>query len=130
MLRCAVQNYKNFSEKTSSDVSYHTSPKDARLSKVWKFTCTRKYDFNTQAVRVCSAHFALDDFVRDLQAKHTGQERRRHLKPNVVPHLNLQHKMEDVPSARSDRLKNRKMKQKIIGEISDCMKQVAGDTNI
>lgn len=124
---CAVANCKNFSEKTDSTVSYHSFPKDIKLCKSWKFACVRKDKFNTKTVRVCSAHFAPEDFVRDLQAELTGQERRRYLKPGIIPHLNLPHRTQEVSLARGDRLVKRNIKRKIVGEISDYSKRVKKD---
>lgn len=70
--RCAVAACNNSKEKTDRaglQVSYHRFPKDKQLKQEWVQKCGRDEKMNPDTARVCSEHFTLEDFERNLKAE-------------------------------------------------------------
>lgn len=87
---CAVTGCLSYSRKTKgSDIIYHTFPKDIQIQKAWITKCHRKDHFNVTTSTVCSLHFTADDYLRDLRAELLKQPRKKILKPDAVPSVNL-----------------------------------------
>jgi hypothetical protein len=72
------------------DASFHRFPKNETLQKIWVIRCRRKDKINVATAKVCSRHFAEEDFERDLRSELLGCKPRKILKPNSVPSLLLQ----------------------------------------
>ncbi len=51
--------------------------------------CKRKDSFNVATSRVCSRHFHKEDILRDLQAELLNITRKRRLRPDAIPKLQL-----------------------------------------
>jgi len=82
---CAVACCKNNLKATkalSSDVSFHTFPKDnePQRLKIWISKTKRADSFNPKSAHICSEHFLPDDFERNLKAELLNIKVKRQLK--------------------------------------------------
>lgn len=89
MKYCAVTICNNRQGKNRGDVSFHRFPASETLRKVWLLRCGRDENFDCAQGRVCSVHFAEEDFERDLRGELLGEPLKKRLKPEVIPHLNV-----------------------------------------
>ncbi|XP_054711723.1 cellular tumor antigen p53-like isoform X2 [Uloborus diversus] len=86
---CAVWGCSNNNEKTGSSVSYHRFPVNDERRQKWLLQCGRDAHTDSSSLRICSEHFADEDFERDLQGELMGLPLKRRLKKDVDPHVNL-----------------------------------------
>jgi len=89
---CAIPMCKTYSvnrnrKKTAEQVIYHYLPRDPFFKNIWLSLCRK--NANGDHARVCSKHFTEDSYERDLQAELLGVVRRKRLRPDAVPTLNL-----------------------------------------
>lgn len=115
MVRCAIQNSKNYHDKKGSQVglSFFTFPKQVDLRITWIIACRREDKFNPDSTRVCSDHFDLNDYVRDLRSELMCVVCRRQLIAEASPHVNLS--LENpISTIRNERLATRNLKRKIM----------------
>ncbi|XP_069676208.1 zinc finger protein 436-like isoform X1 [Periplaneta americana] len=93
-MRCAVAVCNNSYLKTrslkgDSAVSYFRIPKDEWLRKIWIEKCKRKDKWKPDTSYVCSDHFKMEDFERNLRAELMGSKQNKFLKKGAIPSLNL-----------------------------------------
>ncbi|KAJ8894294.1 hypothetical protein PR048_006909 [Dryococelus australis] len=101
MSGCAVKNCRNYSRKLAQ----------------------RKDVFKADTSRVCSIHFSENDYERDLKSELTGIKRKRTLKTDLVPHLFLPNVTSNDFPERSERLKNRTVKKKLVPDLTEMRKR-------
>ena len=93
MPHCQIASCRNNSARAHSDegISFFHFPKDPNIRSQWIHFCDRGESKWTPRAddRVCSVHFQLDDFQRDLQAELMGTPARKKLKNSAVPSLCL-----------------------------------------
>lgn len=91
-VRCNVSTCNNRIDKTKSagmQISYHRFPKDPRIRKEWTIKCKRAGKWNPDMCRICSVHFAADDFIKDFKSELMGTPFKRMLKKDAIPSQNL-----------------------------------------
>lgn len=81
---CAVAVCKNRRDKTQH-VQYHRFPKDNEIRSEWVQRCKRQDKFNPNTSYVCSDHFIVDDYERDLKAELLQIESKKILKKSAIP---------------------------------------------
>lgn len=70
-------------------VSFFSFPRDEETCKQWILKCNRKAAINVKNARVCSLHFAPEDFERDLKSELLNLPRKLKIKRGSVPSLKL-----------------------------------------
>ncbi|GJQ84060.1 hypothetical protein Trydic_g10520 [Trypoxylus dichotomus] len=91
-MECAVFGCKTIKElsKRSSPTFFFPFPKDANMSKAWKFACARPNDFNADTAKICQFHFDRSDFEKTYSYDaHNGTTYWAKLKSYAMPTLNL-----------------------------------------
>lgn len=87
---CAVVGCKSHNSNTKgTGVILHIFPRNSNIQNVWVTKCRRKDKINISNARICSLHFIDSDYVRDLQSELLGTQRKRVLKQDAVPSINL-----------------------------------------
>lgn len=91
---CAVAVCKNSLIKTkrneeTTDISYHSFPKDDLIRQQWILNCKREGKWNPGTSTVCSVHFTSDSFKRNLKAELLNIPAKNKLKSTAVPTLYL-----------------------------------------
>lgn len=81
---------------------FHRFPADKSLCQVWKSLCRRGDDFNISNARICSKHFAPEDYRRDLKQELLQISTKSVLKSEAVPSLYLPD-CEDTRKENDDR---------------------------
>lgn len=112
---CAVATCKNAHYKTKSrvpPVTYYSFPKDPALRNTWVWKCGRADQFNPNTSRICSDHFAEEQFQLDIEAQLMGYTRHRKLIVGAIPTLKLGKnptppKKRDLVTQRRERLASR-----------------------
>ena len=90
-----------------SMISMFTFPRDPELQHIWISRCQRSKPINVKYARVCSLHFAPEDFERDIKSEILGLPPRRLLKRGAVPTLLLESSpMETEEEYRDQTLSN------------------------
>ncbi|KAJ8868375.1 hypothetical protein PR048_029891 [Dryococelus australis] len=120
---CSMQNCKNYSTKTDSAVTYHRFTNYLVTRKTRIFVCKRKDIFKADTSRVCSFHFAENDYERDLQSELMGIKRKQTLKRDVVPHLLLPIVTPNEFPERSERVMNQIVKRKLVSDLTEMRKR-------
>lgn len=121
-MRCAVYgcNVDNQDKNFDKSIRFFTFPKDKKVCQQWIHLCIRKDKFNKTSARVCSTHFEIDDYVRNLQHELLGYSPRngriRALKDKAVPSKNLPMPKKKENTSRNLRLEKRNRKQ-VVEEI-------------
>ena len=85
---CAVaecRNGKNTKRIKGSTLLFHRFPRDENLRKLWIIKCNRVDYFNAENARVCSDHFAEEDYKTDLQSELLDLTASKRLKETAVP---------------------------------------------
>ena len=72
-----------------NSTSNHKFPIEPKLRKTWILACKRTDSFDPDKSRVCSNHFAPEDFLRDLKNELLNLPIRKILKSDSYPTLNL-----------------------------------------
>lgn len=85
---CSVAVCKNRSKKTS-DVVYHSFPKDPKICATWIVKCRRADPVNTTSARICSDHFVPTDYEDDLKNRLLGLTQKKILKKDAVPTVGI-----------------------------------------
>ncbi|EFA11760.1 Transposable element P transposase-like Protein [Tribolium castaneum] len=111
-------------------VIYHSFPKGKDLvSKTifqeWVRRCRRGDKWNPKTSQICSEHYRVNDYERDLQHELLGSPLRRKLKKTAVPTINLpscenQSKGDKIQSERDERIEKRHRRQEVAHIISTC----------
>lgn len=124
MVGCAVYNCNNnnnlkATKNSERKVRFFSFPKNLNLQKLWLQKCQRKDKFNVTSARICSAHFAAEDYL--LKYRILGYSPNiKKLNSDAVPSLNL-------PSGNALRkeiqahVPNRLSKRKLINNINDVL---------
>lgn len=83
-MQCYVVDCPNrFKDTRVSDASYFSFPSDKNRSKIWIQFCKRDENFDPGNKRICSNHFDVNDFERDLMSELLNiPQKKRILKPN------------------------------------------------
>ncbi|KAF0751470.1 piggyBac transposable element-derived protein 4-like [Aphis craccivora] len=121
---CAIATCKNYYSKSKNDgrsnISFHRFPKDLKYRKEWIQKCKRGDHFNPDTSFICSDHFNVDTFVRDLKAELLGYApKSRRLKEDAIIELNLPANLVStaVESAstinRRNRMETKSLKQSV-----------------
>lgn len=102
----------------SSSTSYHRFPRDPVVRQKWLLACRRDDRiFNPQTGFVCSNHFEVTEFERDLQNELLGLPLRKRLKPGAIPTLklrSLEDKKLSVALQNRQRLKEKLQRKEIV----------------
>lgn len=89
MVCCAIIGCTNHNrDHKELGLIFHRFPKGSLKIQSWLEVCKSK-TLSCASARVCSAHFCDSDYVRDLQHEVLNLPLRRFLKPDAVPHLNI-----------------------------------------
>ncbi|KAJ8868437.1 hypothetical protein PR048_029953 [Dryococelus australis] len=70
-----------------------------------------------------SINLSENDYERDFQSELAGIKRNRPLKTDAMPHLLLPNVTSNEFPERSERLKNRTMKRKLVSELTEMRKR-------
>ncbi|KAG8265533.1 hypothetical protein J6590_092715 [Homalodisca vitripennis] len=88
--RCTVAVCNNSHAKTKEKgVVYFNFPKDPEIRSRWVYLCKRAGKWNPDSCSVCSDHFLLEDYERDLKSELLNLPRKKKLKQSVVPSQKL-----------------------------------------
>ncbi|CAG9854233.1 unnamed protein product [Phyllotreta striolata] len=110
---CYVATCKSNSERAKKEgelIRFFTFPKKKEVLKQWVRLCRRKSPFDPKNKRICSKHFALDQYedMIEAQIKNTMPKR---LKETAIPSLNLPLVPEHTISQRSKRMELKEQKR-------------------
>ena len=72
-----------------NNTSNHKFPKEPNLRKIWILACKRTDCIDPTKARICSNHFAPEDYLRDLKNELLNLPLRKILKSDSYPTLNL-----------------------------------------
>ena len=100
MVICAVFNCNRNSDerlKRNSDqnfrkqIKYFSFPSDKNIAKIWIKKCGRKNVINIKNACICSKHFTVEHYKRNLQHEllNYSPKNSKKLKPDAVPTENL-----------------------------------------
>ena len=86
MVHCLAFGRTNKKEAYSRGVSFFRLPKDVARRRAWLARCRlRDTPSDSDNVRLCSEHFALDCFVRDLRSELGFKKAKPQLKADAMP---------------------------------------------
>lgn len=92
MPQCFVKSCGNYYSKTRKQhkVIYHMFPADPEIARKWVLASGHAEDIVPPFyTRICSDHFSVDCYQRDLQHELLGLPLRKKLKVNAVPNEKL-----------------------------------------
>ena len=82
----------NISSHNCQGISYFVFPQSSSLCKKWIHLCDREVDWKPRKDdRICSSHFALEDFQQDLQVELLRTRPKLKLKGGSFPTHRLSH---------------------------------------
>ena len=116
MPQCLVKTCGNYYGKTrgGEKVIYHMLPSKPELQARWVEVCTNTKTAANAYARVCSQHFSVKCYQRDLQHELLGLPLRRKLKADAVPDQNLPGKVPvNVLTTKSDNNDNKGRSSKL-----------------
>lgn len=92
--KCAVPNCKNSFESWEvhqySPFKFHNFPKIPIIKAQWKYICGLEADsVITETHKICSDHFTLNDYVRNLKEEFLKPSVKRQLKATAVPSIKV-----------------------------------------
>lgn len=93
---CSVATCKSNSERAKKDgelIRFFSFPKKPEILKQWVRLCRRKSPFDPKNKRICSKHFALDQYEDMIEAQITNKMPKRlketgKLVNKILPELN------------------------------------------
>lgn len=90
MPQCAIRNclarhVRIRNSQIPENHRFHRFPRNAALRDVWLKASSKPDTPNWCNYRMCSRHFTLDDYERDLQHELMGIQQKWILKPEAVP---------------------------------------------
>ncbi|GBN34021.1 hypothetical protein AVEN_264941-1 [Araneus ventricosus] len=90
MSTCVVANCSNYYRETKhKGVIYYGFPVCPNLNKIWISKCKRQDHINVKYARICGDHFRPNDYMDDMKNRLLGLNRKKILKPDAVPSVNL-----------------------------------------
>lgn len=91
--KCAVSTCRNVftnlaDHQLNATFKFHNFPKDPILKQKWKALCNVPLTTNTSQLKVCSDHFTLEDYNRNLKAEFLN-DLKRTLKDTALPSVKI-----------------------------------------
>lgn len=80
-VRCSVFkcNSQQKKQQVGEQLSFFRYPKNPQTRKIWLERCGQQGIINPDCARVCSLHFNLSDFQRDLRAELLNTKQKKNL---------------------------------------------------
>lgn len=125
-MKCAVQNCPNTNQKSDVErtLEFYNFPQDTEMCKIWKEKCSLSLDVNSTDIKICSDHFAPQDYECVFEL---GISMRK-LKSTAFPHVNLnclkQPTFEEIKSAANENTTLKKQLEALQKENIELLKNI------
>ncbi|KAJ8910908.1 hypothetical protein NQ315_003962 [Exocentrus adspersus] len=124
-LICAVAVCKNNQlelKKRGLSIVFHSFPKgkdlvSSTIQKEWVHRCRRNDKFNINTSRVCSEHFTVNDYERDLEHELLNLPPRKILKKTAVPTVNLDQEVKTLSNTPRNERAIRKQNKEMVASL-------------
>ncbi|XP_066255410.1 uncharacterized protein [Euwallacea similis] len=127
--KCAIPSCKNsflnYQSHQKATYKFHNFPKSLKERLKWNAICQLPADTPHSYVRkVCSEHFTLDDYQRDLKGEFLSPGTKRSLKPSALPSININYNLEELDKLTLYPLSSSDEEEEEIAEGTDLASQV------